>query len=200
MMVSWILAFLATSTICSMLAPGRPIAMFSRMVPSKRTESCSTMLTLLRNTSRAFRRVCYPSALGGDSKGANREGAAVCHIAADANDSCCAQDHQQRDQRSKLRLEPAGAQARPLVLVDVAAEAHRFALFAGEDFDDRQRVDILGGDVCNLAGGLGSFFGRGFNILCIAEHDQKECRGNRQGNDRVLGAEEEHDREDTYDG
>ncbi len=50
----------------------------------------------------------------------------------------------------------------------VAAEAHRFALFAREDFDDRQRVDILGSDVCNLAGGLGGLFGCSSNILCIA--------------------------------
>src|SRR6266581_1468459 len=139
-------------------------------------------------------------AVGVDGKGADVERIAACYIAADANDGGGAQDHQQRDQGGKLRLKPACTQSRPFILIHVGAKAYGLELFAREDFDQYQGIDILGGDVCELAGGFGRLSRRRFDVLGVAHDHQKERWAHRQREERVGDTKEEHHRDDAHQG
>ena len=63
MIVSCMCACFAAAIMSASLAPGRPISIFSRIVPSKSTESCKTMLTLSRSTLSGYIRLSTPSTL-----------------------------------------------------------------------------------------------------------------------------------------
>src|SRR6266566_4186177 len=85
-------------------------------------------------------------------KGPGAEGVACRDISSHTDDRRGTEGNEDGDQWGELGLQTSGAQSCRPILAHTTSKTQRLTLLAREDFDHREGVDVLGGDIGYLSG------------------------------------------------